>query len=73
MSFDCFSVEQKDLFVPYLTVRETLYFYAYIRVPDITRKDRNHCVDYIAKALGLTDCMDGLVGNDYMKGISGVR
>ncbi|RCK56637.1 hypothetical protein Cantr_05196 [Candida viswanathii] len=54
-----------------LTVRETLYYQAKLRLP----LDQHHSIPVIINKLirqtGLVDCADTLVGSEYTKGISG--
>lgn len=66
-------VQQNDIFIPYLTVRETFQYSAAVRMPPtLSYADRDYCINFVAKTLGLGECMDVLVGDANLKGISGV-
>ncbi|KAK0217090.1 P-loop containing nucleoside triphosphate hydrolase protein [Armillaria fumosa] len=66
-------VTQTEVFLPTLTVRETLTYAADLRLPDsIGHKKRHSLVEEIILELGLTDCADTLVGDRLAKkGCSG--
>ncbi|KAK0443527.1 P-loop containing nucleoside triphosphate hydrolase protein [Armillaria borealis] len=66
-------VTQTEVFLPTLTVRETLMYAADLRLPDsIGHKKRHGLVEEIILELGLTDCADTLVGDRLAKkGCSG--
>ncbi|CAG1980250.1 unnamed protein product [Fusarium graminearum] len=63
--------------LPYLTVGQTLEFAAAMRtprarLPGITRKDRvNHVVQVVLTIFGLSHTRNTIVGNDYVRGVSG--
>lgn len=63
--------------LPYLTVGQTLEFAAAMRtprarLPGITRKDRvNHVVQVVLTIFGLSYTRNTIVGNDYVRGVSG--
>lgn len=66
-------VTQTEVFLPTLTVRETLMYAADLRLPDsIGHKKRHSLVEEIILELGLKDCADTLVGDRLAKkGCSG--
>jgi ABC-type multidrug transport system ATPase subunit len=69
--------QDEDKHFPYLTVQQTLRFAAAMRtprtrLPGVTRSDRiNHVVEVLLTAFGLSHCRDTIVGDDYVRGISG--
>ncbi|KAJ3100751.1 hypothetical protein HDU97_001978, partial [Phlyctochytrium planicorne] len=57
-------VDQEDLLMPTLTVRETLMFSATLRLPEsIPRKEKQERVDAVIKTLGLSHVADSKVGS----------
>ncbi|KAK0450323.1 P-loop containing nucleoside triphosphate hydrolase protein [Desarmillaria tabescens] len=66
-------VTQTDVFLPTLTVRETLMYAADLRLPDsISHEKRQRLVEEIILELGLKECADTLVGDGVTrKGCSG--
>ena len=65
-------VMQDDLLFPDLTVRETLRYAAFLRMPaDVSRREKKQRVKEILQQLGLTKCANTKVGNSLKKGISG--
>ncbi|KAI8892788.1 P-loop containing nucleoside triphosphate hydrolase protein [Globomyces pollinis-pini] len=68
----CAFVQQKDFLMPYLTVRETLQYTAELKLPSsMTRDEKFKMVESVILELGLKDCADTLIGNNWRKGISG--
>lgn len=71
-----YSAETEDHF-PHLTVGETLKFAALSRTPEnrlpgVTREQHaEHTRDVIMASFGLLHTMNTLVGNDYIRGVSG--
>jgi ABC-type multidrug transport system ATPase subunit/ABC-type multidrug transport system permease subunit len=61
-------VTQEDLLIPTMTVFETLLFVARLKT---THPDKVLKVNELIKELKLEDCKNTLVGNQYIKGISG--
>ena len=65
-------VDQEDLLMPTLTVRETLNFSAQLRlpesVPDLEKRQR---VQEVLEELGLLHVADSKVGGNGVRGISG--
>lgn len=65
-------VEQDDLMLSYLTVRETLHFQAQLRLPKtMSREQKIARAEEVLAKLGLTDCADTFIGNPMMRGVSG--
>ena len=54
-----------------LTVRETLYYQAKLRLPLDQHSAIPRIVNKLIRQTGLVDCADTLVGDDYTKGLSG--
>lgn len=65
-------VMQDDLLYESLTVRETLYYAAMLRLPrSMPRQEKLDRIDAVLNALGLTKCKDTIVGGFFRRGISG--
>eukprot|EP01135_Chromosphaera_perkinsii_P001219 Nk52_evm18s162 gene=Nk52_evmTU18s162 len=65
-------VPQDDVFLPFLTVRETLQTAAELKLDArMTKKERVERIDQVLKELGLRDCQHAIVGSAMVKGISG--
>ncbi|CAA0330244.1 unnamed protein product [Arabidopsis thaliana] len=65
-------VAQDDLLYPHLTVRETLVFVALLRLPrSLTRDVKLRAAESVISELGLTKCENTVVGNTFIRGISG--
>ncbi len=64
-------VMQSDHLYPLLTVRETLYFAAQLRLRGRNRKEFMDLVDITLDLLGLSSVANSYVGNDQIRGISG--
>uniref|UniRef100_A0A0D3APX6 ABC transporter domain-containing protein n=1 Tax=Brassica oleracea var. oleracea TaxID=109376 RepID=A0A0D3APX6_BRAOL len=65
-------VAQDDLLYPHLTVRETLVFVALLRLPrSLTRHDKIKAAESVISELGLEKCENTVVGNTFIRGISG--
>ncbi|XP_076467726.1 broad substrate specificity ATP-binding cassette transporter ABCG2-like isoform X2 [Babylonia areolata] len=65
-------VVQDDVVMGTLTVRENFQFSAALRLPEgVSRKEREARVDQIIFELGLGDCADTKVGNEFIRGVSG--
>merc|ERR1712232_1141921 len=57
----CGYVRQDDVLLPNLSVRETIEFYADLRLPSsLSRKEKKERVDRTISKLGLTHCQDSL-------------
>uniref|UniRef100_A0A0B7JQ34 ABC transporter domain-containing protein n=1 Tax=Bionectria ochroleuca TaxID=29856 RepID=A0A0B7JQ34_BIOOC len=69
--------QEVDEHLPYLTVGQTLEFAAAMRtprtrIPGISREDRmKHAVDVLLRVFGLSHTRDTIVGDDFVRGISG--
>ena len=64
--------QDDDALLPTLTVRETLYFAARLRLPTwMSKEEKNQRAESTLMKLGLRDCADNLVGDANKKGISG--
>lgn len=65
-------VMQQDVLIPTLTVRETLYYAAELRLPPpTTTEERRKIVEDVILELGLKECADTRIGNNVHKGCSG--
>ena len=65
-------VRQDDVHIPNLTVEETLYFAAKLKIgADYTEEERMNRVGAVADLLGLNACLISMVGDSGMRGISG--
>ena len=65
-------VRQDDVHIPNLTVEETLYFAARLRLGDeYTDNERILRVNAVSDLLGLNTCLVSMVGDAGMRGISG--
>lgn len=62
-------VEQDDVMFPHLTVRETMYYTARLRMPRGTTYDEKIArADEVMQVLGLSDCKDTRIGSAFFKG-----
>ncbi|OBA21751.1 P-loop containing nucleoside triphosphate hydrolase protein [Metschnikowia bicuspidata var. bicuspidata NRRL YB-4993] len=65
-------VTQTDnLLIPQLTVRETLYYQACLRLPVSYHKNIPMYLNELMRLTGLVDCADTPIGSESTKGISG--
>ena len=65
-------VMQQDVLLPTLTVRETLYYAAELRLPPpTTREERERIVEEVLQELSLKECATTRIGNNVHKGCSG--
>ncbi|KAK9820397.1 hypothetical protein WJX72_009913 [[Myrmecia] bisecta] len=65
-------VLQDDLLYESLTVYETLYYAAMLRLPrKMTAEQKKERVMVVIKALGIESCKDTIIGGFFRKGISG--
>ncbi|XP_010518955.1 PREDICTED: ABC transporter G family member 14 [Tarenaya hassleriana] len=65
-------VAQDDVLYPHLTVWETLFFTALLRLPgSMTRDEKAEHVDRVITELGLTRCRNSMIGGPLFRGISG--
>lgn len=65
-------VTQDDLLFAELTVWETLYFAAMLRLPrSMAKADKINRVSLVLESLGLQKCKDTIIGGGFMRGVSG--
>lgn len=65
-------VTQTDDLIGTLTVRETIYYSANLRLPStVSRAEKNAIVDSTIQEMGLFDCRNTPVGNWHLRGLSG--
>ncbi|MED6122147.1 ABC transporter G member 11 [Stylosanthes scabra] len=65
-------VTQDDSLIGTLTVRETISYSAWLRLPDkMAKLDKEALVESSIVAMGLQDCADTVIGNWHLRGISG--
>jgi hypothetical protein len=65
-------VMQDDLLFAHITVIETLQYAAELRLPpDITKEEKKQKVETVIDQLGLENCRNTVVGNAYIRGVSG--
>ncbi|KAM9912391.1 hypothetical protein OXX69_002599 [Metschnikowia pulcherrima] len=60
-----------NLLIPQLTVRETLYYQACLRLPASCHQSIPMYLNQIMRSTGLIDCADTPIGSETTKGISG--
>lgn len=63
--------QQDNLLINTLTVRETLYYQAVLRLPPDEHSRIPSIITYLMRQTGLGDCADTPIGNSARKGISG--
>lgn len=66
-----FVTQHDHSLIPRLTVRETLYYQAKLRVPLEKHPKILTIINKLIRLTGLIDCADTLVGSELIKGISG--
>jgi len=65
-------VQQEDLFIPSLTVREHLIFHAKLRLEaGLTSREREDRVEAVMSQVGLSKVANVLIGDEKLKGLSG--
>ncbi|KAK6187469.1 hypothetical protein SNE40_005491 [Patella caerulea] len=65
-------VVQDDVVMGTLTVRENFEFSASLRLPrTVSKTERSQRVEQVIQELGLTECADTKVGNEFIRGVSG--
>ncbi|KAJ0972053.1 hypothetical protein J5N97_020012 [Dioscorea zingiberensis] len=65
-------VTQDDVLYPHLTVRETLVFCAMLRLPRaMARAEKVRAAEAVMAELGLDKCADTVIGNAFVRGVSG--
>ena len=72
LTTDCICCPADDLLYETLTVFETLYFAAMLRLPTkMTASEKEERVNTVIKTLGLGRCKDTIVGGGFRRGVSG--
>ncbi|GLT68216.1 hypothetical protein SLA2020_404680 [Shorea laevis] len=67
-------VTQDDILYPHLTVRETLVFCSLLRLPQtLSKKEKIAVAESVISELGLVKCQNTIIGNSFIRGISGGR
>ncbi|CBI18157.3 unnamed protein product, partial [Vitis vinifera] len=65
-------VTQDDILYPHLTVRETLIFCSLLRLPNtLTKQEKISLADSVIAELGLAKCENTIIGNSFIRGVSG--
>uniref|UniRef100_A0A1D1YQK7 ABC transporter G family member 14 n=1 Tax=Anthurium amnicola TaxID=1678845 RepID=A0A1D1YQK7_9ARAE len=65
-------VTQDDVLYPHLTVRETLVFCALLRLPGtLSREEKVRAAEGVITELGLAKCENTIIGNSFVRGVSG--
>ncbi|XP_011001789.1 PREDICTED: ABC transporter G family member 25-like [Populus euphratica] len=65
-------VTQDDILYPHLTVRETLVFCSLLRLPkSLSKQDKTLVAESVISELGLAKCGNTIIGNGFIRGISG--
>ncbi|KAL9256350.1 ABC transporter G family member 22-like protein [Drosera capensis] len=65
-------VTQDDILFQHLTVRETLTYAAYLRLPKaLTKKEKEKRALDVISELGLQRCQDTIIGGSFVRGVSG--
>ncbi|CAH9128502.1 unnamed protein product [Cuscuta epithymum] len=65
-------VTQDDNLIGTLTVRETIWYSAQLRLPDrMPRREKRALVESTIVEMGLQDCADTVIGNWHLRGVSG--
>ncbi|KAJ6975595.1 ABC transporter G family member 25 [Populus alba] len=65
-------VTQDDILYPHLTVRETLVFCSLLRLPkSLSKQEKTLVAESVISELGLTKCENTIIGNSFIRGISG--
>jgi len=66
-----FQIPEEDVHLPTLTVRQTIDFALQCKAPKRYRQDILHYQEMFAKVFGISHVLDTLVGNEYIRGVSG--
>ncbi|XP_073275195.1 ABC transporter G family member 25-like [Primulina huaijiensis] len=65
-------VTQDDVLYPHLTVRETLVFCSLLRLPNsVPKSEKLSIAESVITELGLSKCENTIIGNSFIRGISG--
>ncbi|KAJ3632148.1 hypothetical protein Zmor_019139, partial [Zophobas morio] len=68
----CAYVEQDDVFLANLTVKETFYFNSFLRLPkNLSTEVKKARADEVIAQLGLSSCQSTRIGSNLVRGISG--
>ncbi|CAL1352421.1 unnamed protein product [Linum trigynum] len=67
---DVSCVTQEDVFLGTLTVKETLYFGARLRLPELAKTELHELANETMAKMGLEECADSTIGNWHLRGIS---
>ena len=70
-SICCYVSQDDNHLLPNLTVYETLSYSARLRLSGLPREEIEERVSDLISDLGLKNCANTLIGNDFVKGISG--
>lgn len=63
---------QENVLLGTLTVRETITYSAYLRLPpSLTKEEIEGIIEGAIMQMGLQDCADQIIGNWHLRGISG--
>lgn len=63
--------QHDNILIPHLTVRETLYYQARLRLPEREHSSIPSYISHLLRQTGLLDCADTPIGSNTVKGISG--
>ncbi|KAI5961410.1 uncharacterized protein KGF55_004033 [Candida pseudojiufengensis] len=66
-----FVAQNDSSLIPTLSVRETLYYQAKLRLPPSDQDHIPSIVNSLIRKVGLIDCADRMIGSEFTKGISG--
>ncbi|KAI3706587.1 hypothetical protein L6452_24427 [Arctium lappa] len=65
-------VTQDDVLFPHLTVKETITYAALLRLPKtLTKQEKEKRAGDVIGELGLERCQDSMIGNSFVRGVSG--
>ncbi|KAI3822671.1 hypothetical protein L1987_10266 [Smallanthus sonchifolius] len=65
-------VTQDDVLFPHLTVKETITYAALLKLPKtLTKQAKEKQAEDVIRELGLERCKDTMIGNSFVRGISG--
>ena len=69
MSLACFDLQHDDVLHPLLTIYETLYYTAMLRLPRaMSKREKAKRVEAVILTLGLQSCRDSSVGGGFGSG-----
>ncbi|KAD0020788.1 hypothetical protein E3N88_44914 [Mikania micrantha] len=65
-------VTQDDVLFPHLTVKETITYAALLKLPKtLTKQAKQKQAQDVIRELGLERCQDTMIGNSFVRGVSG--